>query len=312
MMTHKNGYEFGLNNVILGVVFIIAAIVVSLKVHTALASESDIETCRASVNTKSISIKFASFGTRVADPVDLNLDCHTTDLFLKKDGVENQDGKTVAKFDEGRFEGKKYEDKLKTVMADSMENCWKMFGKGEIDPFTRLDGDKHCIQCYEIIFDGEAKDEMQKAHNKQTLDNFNKFLVDNIGSNRETYAKFLYKIEGQDEAAKKFTEDSPPLDINKQYAVIYYSARGNGVADAAAKAAEMFGCSSFPGEGTIKKFLGPFRRFVEVVDSVDPTCLQAKLVGFAIQGATAAFTTHQVGVANIPLDKMGSACRRLD
>lgn len=308
MMRHKKGYDTSLNNVILGVVFIIAAFVVGLKVHTALASESDIETCRASVNTKSIAIKFGSFGTRVADPVDLNLDCHTTDLIVKKDGVENQDGMPVAKFDEGRFEGKKYEDKLKTVMADSMEDCWKMFGKGEIDPFTRLDGNKHCVQCYEIIFDREAKEEMQKAHDKQTLDNFNRFLVENIGSNRGTYAKFLYKIEGQEEA-EDFSKDSQPLDISKQYAVIFYSARGNGVADAAAKAGEIVSCPSqwIP----IKNFLGPFRKIVEVGDFVNPDCLGAKLIGFAITAPTDALI-HQVGIAYMPIEKMSGACRRLD
>ncbi len=316
----KKGYDFALVGVILGVVVIIVYLVVSLKAHTVLASEKDIETCRASVNTKSIAITFGSFGTRVSDPIDLNLDCHTTHLVVKKDsvekyGVENQDGRTVTKFNEGKFDGKNYEDKLKTVIADSLENCWKMFGMGQIDAFTRLDGDKHCIMCYDIAFDKTAKEELQAKKDKgdkQTLDNFNQFLVDNTGSNRQTYAKYLYNVE-PDEAAD-FAKDPQKLSnlsVNTQYAIIYYSARGNSIADAAAKAGEIVGCSNRPGKGTIKSFLGPFRRIVDIVDFVNPTCLGAKVVGFAIQGTADAFT-HQVGVANVPIEKLKDQCTQLN
>ena len=306
----KKGYEFALVGVILGVVVIILYAVGSLRAHRVLASEKDIETCRASVSTKSIAITFGSFGTRVADPIDLNLDCHTTGLVVKKDGVENQDGKPVTKFNEGKFYGKNYEDKLKTVIADNMENCWKMFGQGQIDPFTRLDGDKHCIMCYDIFFDKTAKEELQakkEKGDKQTLDNFNQFLVDNTGSNRQTYAKYLYDVEPAE--AEDFAKDSQPLDINKQYAIIYYSVRGTGFTDAAAKGAEILGCGI--SEKLISWLPGPFRNIFKIVDFVNPTCLGAKVVGFAIQGTTDAFI-HQVGVVNVPIEKLNDQCTQLD
>lgn len=274
-------------SVILVLLVIIAMATVSPRILEAFQGKKDVEVCKASVSAKAISIKLTSLGTKLVDPAQLNLDCHTAryPLVAKKDGTY-QDGRIVTKFSEGKFADKKYEDKLKTVVADSMAQCWDMFHKGEIDPFTRLDGTEHCVMCYDLVFDKDAKEELQKESNTQALDDFNKFLLQNYYTSKETYSQFIYGIGPNDVAAEDFVsaENSPEFDANTQYAVIYYSSRGGSFDEAIDNARKILGNT--------------------------PQGLLAKVVAFVVEKPVDALI-HNVGVAALPLSDVADRCARL-
>ncbi len=303
----KKGFDFSLGNIILGLIFIISMVLIGPPIYKHLTAQNEIEKCRASVSVKSISITLGSAGTRFVDPAELNLDCKTSTLKLKDDGVYDIDDGQVAKLDDAvSDEGGKYHNQLKKVIADSMRDCWDQFGRGEIDPFTRLDGDAHCIICSHIVFDPSAKEKLQKEPGKLELLDFNKFLVENNANTRQKYSSFLFKVEPSE--AGDFVKDSKPIDANIEHAVIYYSARGSNAADAAASIVKiMAGCTP----GPIKKRLpGWFRKTVSVVDFINPSCVAGRMIGFAIEN-TADGTIHNVGVARVPLTDIENKCSRL-
>lgn len=275
---------FGFVNIILGLVFIIAAVALAIPVYKALTAKKDVDICRASVSVKATSVKLTSFGTGLVDPVQLNFDCHTATLVVKNDGVYDINGKPDSKFSEQKYTGRTYEDKLKLVVADSMAQCWDMFLRGEVDPFTRLDGTEHCVMCYDILFDETAKDKLRKdseTKTQTTLNGFNKFLLDNYYSKNERYSEMIYGIGPNDAKAADFVKNSPKLDVGTQYAVVFYSGRGNSIADAAAKVAKIVG-GAIIGKG----------------------------LAFIIKKPVDALT-HLVGVAALPLNEVADKCARL-
>ena len=207
----KKAVDMSLNSVILGVVFIIIMVKAAPIMYTLLFSKSDIETCRMSVAAKSLSIKIASFGTSLVDPVQLHLECHTGFLVAKKGGVYDKN-KKLTDFSESKFQGKDLQYKLKTGIADRMRDCWYMFQNGERDPFSRLGGDNHCVECYEIVFDNDVKSEVK------TLDDFSGFLNVGKANTKDTYLKYLYGTEVEN--AKELPRID--LDTTKSYAVTYY------------------------------------------------------------------------------------------
>lgn len=279
--------DFGLGSMILVLLVIIAMATVSPRILEAFEGKKDTEICKASVSVKAISIKLTSLGTKLVDPTQLNFDCHTAryPLVVKKDGTY-QNGEIVTKFGEGEFADKGYEDKLKTVIAGSMAQCWDMFHRGEIDPFTVLDGTEHCVMCYDVVFDKDAKDELQKESQTQALSDFNGFLLTSYYNAKETYSQFIYGIGPNDVKAADFVkeENSPEFDVGTQYAVIFYSSRGG-------------------------SFDGAIDNAVKILGNT-PQGLLAKLVAFVVT-KPADVLIHNVGVVTIPLNDVADRCARL-
>ena len=310
----KKGYDSSLVGLILGLAFIISMVIIGPVIYRYLTSQTDIDKCRASVSVKSVAISIGSAGTRFVDPAQLNFDCHTATLVLKKDAYDvfktTSVDKQVMKYDSTQ---QSYDDKLKKVFADSMRDCWDMFGKGEIDPFTRLDGNEHCVICSQIKFDQSAKDELQKQE-KAALTDFNRFLVENYANSRQTYSSFLYSVEPSDVSnpsskAAELIKDSKPIDFS-EHAVFYYSTRGTGAADAAASVAKIVGCSPTSATTSILKKIPGVGKVISVTAFLSSTCIGGKMLGFAIE-SLADGTIHYVGVAQAPLEEVQKRCSQL-
>ena len=215
--------EFALTSVILGVVFIIIMVAAAPHIYTLLFSKDEVEKCRASVNIKAISLKPAA---HLVDIAKLDLACHTAFLTAKEDGIYSG-GNLRVNFGDGKFKGMDTtQDKLKTAVADKMKDCWYMFGKGEINPFSNLGGD-HCVVCYEITFDPKVRNELP------ALSDFNQFLAENNAFGEVTYASYLYGSSAS-EVLKKDVD----IDTKRAYSVVYFSHN--------VKLGDFFGCVVSP------------------------------------------------------------------
>ncbi len=294
---------------ILGVIFIIMMIKAAPFIYTMLFSKSDIDKCRASVSVKAISVEVGSLGTGLVDPAQLNLDCHTRFLVAKKDGVYDG-GKRVVDFGDRRFDEKSTEDNLKTVVADKMRDCWYMFGSGETDPFSKLGGNIHCIECYEIKFDDEVRKEDEKEKGVAVLSDFTGFLAANqIGEDpkSETYAKYLYKSD--------IVPDKPyDLDTSKQYGVVYFRgtwAQADEVAKGVLGGSAVGGCLVGGKVGLIGgSFFGPIGTVVGGVVGAGVGCAGGLVVGI-VAADKASGIDKTIGVAVAPVENLGAKCGKL-
>ncbi|MBI2142724.1 hypothetical protein HYU20_00050 [Candidatus Woesearchaeota archaeon] len=310
----RRGAEMSLVSVILGVIFIIIMVKAAPFIYTMLFSKSDIEKCRASVSVKAISIDVPSAGTHLFDMPQLNLDCHTRFLIAKKGGV--YDGKGVyvgnnraADFNDQRFGDKGFQDKLKMAVADRMLDCWDMFGKGDIDPFSKLGGDIHCVECYEVKFDDDARKEVEKEKGVPVLADFTQFLANSYTDEKQTttYSQYLYK-------STSVPTQKYDLDLNKQQGVVYF--RGTfELADEAAKAAlaisTVGGCFIGAKVGLVGgSFFGPVGTVAGGIFGTGVGCAGGLFVG--ITGADKASGIGKtIGVAVVPVENLGNKCRKL-
>ncbi|MBI2550515.1 hypothetical protein HYV83_05050 [Candidatus Woesearchaeota archaeon] len=311
--------DMSIVSVILGVIFIIFMIKAAPFLYTLLTSKSDIEKCRASVSVKSISIDSASIltgGKRLSDPLQLDLACHTRLLVAKKEGV--YDGNKIyfgnyrpADFNDARFVDQDLPDKLKTAVADRMLDCWDMFGKGEIDPFSKLGGDIHCIECYEFVFSNETKKEVQDKDKKgaPVLSDFTGFLASSYADNKQTttYAQYLYKsneVKGQ----------VYDLNMSKQQGIVYYRGTfelADGLAKGTLGLSTAGGCFIGAKVGLVGgSFFGPVGTVVGGVVGGGVGC-----VGGLVLGITAADKASgigkTIGVAIVPVENLGEKCGKL-
>lgn len=302
----KSGVEFGLVGIILGVVFIIAMVAAAPYIYTLFFSKSDIEKCRASVSVKSISIKYGTLGTRLFDPLDLNLDCHTKFLVAKKGGLHDTgSGKKLTDFSDRKLADTDLQYQLKTSVADRMAECWYMFGKGEVDPFSKFSGNVHCVQCYDIIFSDDEKEGVQK--DAPALYDFPKFLAENYANEKETYAKYLYKAN---------IPDLPryDLDTSKEYSVVYYRSTkefSDEVAQGVLGTSFVGGCFVGIKVGAVTGALfGPGGAVTGGFIGGGAGCLGGLLAGVVASSKTADIG-KTFGIALIPIDSLGSTCRKL-
>lgn len=309
----RRGMDMSPVSVILGVVFIIFMIKAAPFLYTLLFSKSDIEKCRASVSVKAISIDAASIvtaGKRISDPLQLDLDCHTKFLVAKKDGV--YDGiKRTSDFSDRSFEGMELDDKLKKEVADRMRDCWYMFGNGETDPFSKLGGDIHCVECYELQFDDEVKKEVQDKKGVSVLTDFTGFLASSFIDEKQTttYSQYLYKSSDVPKESKGYN-----LYLSKQYGVVYF--RGTfKFADELAKgvlgASVVGGCLTGAQVGLVGgSFFGPIGTVVGGIVGAGAGCAGGLLVG--IRGADdASGIGKAIGVAVVPVESLGEKCGKL-
>lgn len=292
-------------SVVLGIIFIIIMVKAAPFISTMIFSKSDVEKCRASVSVKAISIEAGSFGTGLADPAQLGLDCHTRFLVAKKDGVY-EGGKRAVDFGDRRFDEKRTEDKLKTVVADGMRDCWYMFGEGKINLFGS--GDIHCVECYEIRFDDEVREEEE---NVLALNDFSGFLASNYISEKRdtTYAKYLDKTD-------IVPDEQYDLDTSRQYGVFYFRSAWK-FADDAAKAAvvgtTVGGCVLGAKVGAIGGTFvgGPIGTVAGGFLGAGVGCVGGLAIGIMTAGE-ASEIDKAIGVAVMPIDeKLSKECGKL-
>jgi hypothetical protein len=286
----KRGMEFTLVNAILGVAFIIGMVIAAPVLLDLI--KNDIDRCRLSASLKATSIDFGSLGTRLSDPVQLNIDCHTKFLTAKKDGFF-EDDKRFEGFNKREFKNNDLEFNTKKAIGNRMAECWYMFGNGKIDYFSKLSGDSHCIECYEIKFDEEVKEELP------AIEDFEDFLVE-TNYKDTTYATYLFNEE-----VTKLPEFNS-LETGKTYAVTYFRSTAS-FSDELAKGAFVGGVGGgcILG-GSLGSVLGP----VGTVAGAGVGCAGGLVLGI-FSSSDIADTDKTMGVTLVPLESLGSSCRKL-
>ena len=106
-------------------------------------------------------------------------------------------------------------DKIPSMLANSLYDCYKMFLKGEADLFAgpgRL-----CFVCSTIDFEDAGKKITQ-------LTEFNKYLFENYANTKETHAQYLYKdqTEKTRETLKKTGEYTKTRPVQKLGIIFTY------------------------------------------------------------------------------------------
>lgn len=269
--------------IILALFVIITIVLFVPSVHNFIIDRLNIDKCLASVSVKSLAITIGSVGTRLWDPVQLNLECPTEQLIVGDDQVyDNYAKKKVVSFDKGKLDGLSYERQLKTVLADKEYDCARKFHQGRIDPFARLDGTEHCVMCADVQFDASARERLKKE-GKVSLDDFNLFLWDNYADGKTRYAEFIYAIPA--DKVEEFKAGKVSIGLSEQHAVIFYSGRGGTIAEVAANMKSLFA----GGSGA------------DVLGIVFGTIIEKSADGFI----------HKIGVDIVPLSSVQGSCTQL-
>jgi len=165
----------------------------------------NIEICRGS-------IILAAQSKIVGNEAWTPLDCPRTDLLIKKGDVVRN--------------GVIDQERVHKIVADSMAECWYMYGEGKIDPFSNWDntGENYCLICKTIKFDKKLTsfilskgDEMVEGDSINN-ENFKKYfptlptlylMENNYKTTGKTYYEYLYNVEPQTIS----TEDRQSLEM---------------------------------------------------------------------------------------------------
>jgi hypothetical protein len=119
-------------------------------------------------------------------------------------------------------DGRINDDAVKQQIADRMLECWKMVGRGELDPYKKYDDNQaYCIICSDINFEKDFIEEAQEE--KYQVKNFVYWLATHNAPERKTsYFEELYRKKLNDTATLNALKNAEfPLDITQQHAVIW-------------------------------------------------------------------------------------------
>ncbi len=199
----KKGAVSYLNTLILAVVVLIVMLTLTKIVTDSLSSSAKIGKCSASLLKASITEKLTA---GVAGLLDLSCN-NLPDLTIKKSDVS--------------VNNKIKDDAVKKVIADKMIECWKMAGKGLIDPYKKYDGDQtYCLICSDIIFEKNFV-EAAKEQNYNINDNIYWLATTPMPGLKTTYFEDLFGVKPESKIVNDFRNKEIPIDVSQQYAVVW-------------------------------------------------------------------------------------------
>ncbi|MEA2036589.1 MAG: hypothetical protein U9O94_03720 [Nanoarchaeota archaeon] len=115
----------------------------------------------------------------------------------------------VIKYDDVVEKGLINQDMASRIIANEMAACWRMVGKGDIDPFSNWDNDdtSYCMICSTIKFDEKLQnyyieslsDEKlaQKRGGDGVISSPIPWMIDNDYKNGKSYYDFIYKSKAE-------------------------------------------------------------------------------------------------------------------
>ncbi|MEK6886672.1 MAG: hypothetical protein AABW88_02460 [Nanoarchaeota archaeon] len=199
----KKGAVSYLNVIILAVVVLIVMLSLTKIVTDSISSSAKIGKCGASLLKSSFLDKTVTFGIRQGAMSCNNL----PDLTIKKSDVSV---------------GSKIKDAaVKKVIADKMLDCWKMVGKGLIDPYKNYANDQsYCLTCSDIIFD---KDFIESAKEQQyeLTDNIYWLATNPVPGLETTYFEDLFGVKPESDLIRELKEKEAPIDVLQQYSIVW-------------------------------------------------------------------------------------------
>lgn len=113
------------------------------------------------------------------------------------------------------------DDGVKAKIADAMISCWKMVGKGELDPYKYYEGDQtYCLTCSDVVFDADF---IQKAkdQNYQLKDFIPWIATHNPSGLKETYFELLYGIKPDTKMIDSLKGQEVPINYAEQYSLVW-------------------------------------------------------------------------------------------
>jgi len=128
---------------------------------------------------------------------------------------------TIIKSSDAVLKGKINDNAVKKKISDSMYDCWKMTGKGQIDPFKKYDDDTtYCMICSDIIFNEDFKKKAKEEDYKITNNVY--WLATNlISDTKTTYFEAIYDTVPDITIINNLKDKETPIDISQQYAVVW-------------------------------------------------------------------------------------------
>jgi hypothetical protein len=171
-------------------------------------SAGKIGVCQASILKAHISERATKGATGAVTPGVLNLDCNDLpDTTIKtKDVIKN---------------GEINDDAVKKKIADSMLSCWKMVGRGQLDPYAKYDDDKvYCLICSDVTFEPELVT-LMKERNYKVRDVFYWLATHNAPNLKTSYYEELYLTKPDTREILEMKNQDFPLDTSQQYSIIW-------------------------------------------------------------------------------------------
>lgn len=194
---------------IISLVVLLLLLVLTLKVTSYFSSAGKIGACQASILKANV-LEQGLFGAAQGLGIKANLDCNDLpDTEIKKnDVVTNKDVN---------------DDIVKSKIANAMLDCWKLTGKGELDPYKKYDGDEaYCFICSDVTFD---KDFVEQAQSQtppyQLNDIFYWLAATSIPGKKTTYFEDFYGVKPDTKTVLEMKNKERPFDISQQYAVVW-------------------------------------------------------------------------------------------
>lgn len=199
----KKGAVSYLNALILAVVVLIVMLTLTKIITEGMSSSAKIGACSASVLKSSLLDKTVTFGIRQG-----TIKCNDLpDLIIKKLDVS--------------VSGKIKDDAVKRLIADKMAECWKMIGKGLIDPYKKYDNDQsYCLICSDIIFDKDFV-KVAKEQNYNINDNIYWLATNPMPGLKTTYFEDLFGVKPDSSRVKELQGKELPVDVSQQYVVVW-------------------------------------------------------------------------------------------
>jgi len=199
----KRGALSYLNVLILAVVVLIVMLTITKIVTEGISSSAKIGKCSASLLKSNLLDKKITFGIRQGEIKCSDL----PDLTIKKSDVS--------------VSGKIKDDAVKKLIADKMSECWKMVGKGIIDPYKAYDDDQsYCLICSDIIFDKDFT-EAAKEQNYDINDNIYWLATTPMPGLKTTYFEDLFGVKPDSGRVRELKEKEIPIDVSQQYVVVW-------------------------------------------------------------------------------------------
>ena len=199
----RKGAVSYLNVLILAVVVLIIMLTITKIVTDSISSSAKIGKCSATILKSSLLDKKITFGIRQGEIKCNNL----PDLTIKKSSVSAG--------------GKIKDDAVKRIMADKMVECWKMVGKGLIDPYKKYDDDQsYCLICSDIIFDKDFA-EAAKDQDYNINDNIYWLATNPMPGLKTTYFEDLFGVKPEPDLVRELRGKEVPIDVLQQYVIVW-------------------------------------------------------------------------------------------